>query len=89
MRQIIATKNFDEAVKKLGGYRSIDAAMEPIIESLIHDPYGFPIFESDLVSFRYARVQRIGNDPPLVVIFQIDVNKNVILDHVEEDNFGY
>ncbi|WP_223478812.1 hypothetical protein [Oricola indica] len=85
MRQIIASSGFDEAVIALGGYRAIDLAMEPLIDGLIRDPYGFPSFESDLISFRYVRTKRVGIVPALVFVFSIDGDKNVVLEHVEED----
>ncbi|MDQ0325570.1 hypothetical protein J2R99_001419 [Rhodopseudomonas julia] len=85
MREIIASDAFEEAIQEIGGYRAVDEAMEGIVEGLYRNPYGFPHFESDFVSFRYARTKRTPLAPPLVVIFRIDDNKNVILEHIEED----
>lgn len=87
MREIIEAESFKEGVEKLGGFRAIDEALETIIDALYHDPYGFPYFENDWASFRYARTKPLPLYfvPPLVVIFTIDENRNVILHHVEED----
>ena len=85
MREIIASEDFDRCVADLGGYRAIDLAMEPLIEGLMRNPYGFDHFEHDVVSFRYARTKRIGSVPPLYFIFRIDEDKNVVLEFVAED----
>src|SRR4051794_664187 len=68
------------------GHRAIDLAMEPIIDGLMRNPFGFKYFENNWVKFRYARTKPIGGIVPgLVVVFSIDENKNVILNWVEED----
>lgn len=58
MREIIESPDFQRAVEGLGGYRAIDLALAPLIEGLYLNPYGFPRFENDWVSFRYARTKR-------------------------------
>lgn len=85
MRSIIASEEFTRAVDALGGFRAVDEALDSILEGLSRNPYGFHIFENDHISFRYARTKRTGLVPPLVVIFRIDEDKNVILEHIEED----
>jgi hypothetical protein len=85
MREIIESTSFREAVQKLGGARAIDAAFETLAEALYHNPFGFPLFENDWTQFRYARTKEIDFIPPLVFIFTIDANKNVVLEHVEKD----
>jgi hypothetical protein len=87
MREIIASAYFDECVADLGGYRAIDVAMEPLIEGLMRNPYGFQRFEHDIdaLSFRYARTKRIGAVPPLYFVFRIDQQKNIVLELVAED----
>jgi hypothetical protein len=47
MRSIRYAKHFDEAVKRIGGYEVVDLALEPIIDAISLNPYGFPIIESD------------------------------------------
>ncbi|MER9402707.1 hypothetical protein NKI36_01450 [Mesorhizobium caraganae] len=88
MRSIIASDHFSRTVLDLGGYRAIDEALEPIIEGLRRNPYGFERFENDHISFRYARTKSTGWVPALVVIFSIDENKNVVLEHVEKDTYA-
>jgi hypothetical protein len=85
MREIIEAESFKKAIEKLGGHRAVDEALEPIIEALYRNPYGFPFFQNDWVSFRYARTRALEFTPPLIVIFTIESNRNVILHHVEED----
>jgi hypothetical protein len=85
MREIIESEAFAAAVAALGGYRAIDRALDLIREGLYLNPYGFPKFENDWVSFRYARTRGIDFIPPLVFIFSIDNNGDVILEYVEED----
>jgi hypothetical protein len=84
MRSIIESEHFADCVAQLGGYRAIDLALEPIIESLMRDPYGFEKVENDWVSVRYARTKRIqGFIPALIVAFTIDRDSNVVLEWVE------
>jgi hypothetical protein len=85
MREIIEAESFKEAVRNLGGYRVIDKSLEPIIEALYRNPYGFMFFQNDWASFRYARTRALESMPPLVVIFTIESNGDVVLQHVEED----
>ncbi len=87
-RHIIFDKSFDAAVESLGGYRAIDRAIDTIIDSLDRNPYAFPKFENDFISFRYAMTKPVDDLPSLVVIFSIGEDKNVTLEHVEE-NPGY
>jgi hypothetical protein len=85
MREIIESDEFKAAVQRLGGHRAVDDALEPIIEALYLNPYGFEFFQNDWVSFRYARTKRLEFVPALVVMFTIQANGDVILQHVEED----
>jgi len=85
MREITEADSFKEAVQHLGGHRVIDEALEPIIEALYQNPYGFSFFENDWVSFRYARTKALESTPPLVIMFAIEQNGDVILHYVEED----
>lgn len=85
MREIIESENFKRAVHALGGHRAVDEALQPIIEALYHRPQGFPSFKNKWVSFYYARTKPIRYVPALVVMFTIEQNGDVLLDHVEED----
>lgn len=85
MPQIIESREFRRAVNALGGHRVIDPALEPIIEALYHNPHGFPLHSNEWMNFRYARTKALPTTPALVVIFTIEPNDDVILQHVEED----
>jgi len=83
-RQIIYDARFDRAVDELGGYRSIDRAIDTVMEALYRNPFGFKKFENDYISFRYAITKRVDEIPPLVIIFVIGENGDVTLEHIEE-----
>jgi hypothetical protein len=83
-RQIIYAKQFDADADEWGGYIEIDVALDTVIEALSHDPYAFPKFETDFVSFRYALTKRIRDMPPLAFMFTIDDRGNVTLERIFE-----
>jgi hypothetical protein len=89
LQKLAASSDFAVAVNNLGGPRAIDQALDLIKEGLYLNPYGFPKFENDWVSFRYVRTKGIDFIPPLVFIFSIAKNGDVILDHVEEDQSSF
>ncbi len=84
-RQIVETAEFATAVAALGGHRAVDEALSTIYDGLYRNPYGFEHFETPPFSFRYARIRKMGLTPPLVVIFRIDEDGTVYLEHIEED----
>ncbi len=45
-RQIIEEHSFSDAAMKLGAY-IVDRAMDPIIEALVRNPYGFQKEENE------------------------------------------
>lgn len=83
MREIIYSNDFDLAVDTVGGYSIVDDALEIVIDGLRLNPYGYPLFESDLISFRWIVVEATTTRPPLYFTFQILSNRNVELLHVE------
>lgn len=83
MRQIIFSKDFDKAVEKIGGYRVADDALEVVMDGLRLNPYGFPKFENDWVSFRYVITKAVDIAPSLLFVFRILSDKDVELTHVE------
>jgi hypothetical protein len=87
-RAIIYDKSFDICIEELGGYLLLDPVIDGVIEGLSRNPYAFPKFESDYISFRYAITSKFGDIPPLVIIFRIEKDGSVTLEHVEE-NFEY
>lgn len=86
MREIIWSESFNDCVAALGGAEAIDRALDPLMDALYRNPYGFEKFENDWTSFRCARTKAIGYDvTALVLVFSIDQNKNVVLQWIEED----
>jgi hypothetical protein len=84
VREIIEGEFFAESVKRVGGYRAVDLALETVLEALARNPYGFPLVENDWVRIRYARTTMIeGYIPPLIIAFEIQSNGNVVLQWVE------
>jgi hypothetical protein len=85
MRSIIESEHFAECVAELGGYRAIDLALEPIVEALMRDPYGFDKIENDWCSVRYARTRMIERYiPALIVAFTINDDNNVVLEWIDK-----
>jgi hypothetical protein len=85
-REIIYSHEFTKGVEALGGYRAVDRALESIMDGLEKNPYGFHIYESDSLSFRFAISKPIDDMPSLVVIFTITKNKDVTLEWIEENH---
>ena len=74
------------AVRNLGGHRAIHEALEPIIEALYHNPQGFPFFQNQWVSFRYARTKAQNLYHLLWSSSRLNPMANATLfQHVEED----
>jgi len=88
MRNIIWSEEFSACVERLGGARAIDRALDPVMDALMRNPYGFELIQNDFTSCRFVRTKAIGADAPaLIVAFTIDENKNVVLEWVDEDEF--
>lgn len=87
MREIIHEESFAAAVEALGGAQLIDLALDSVIPGLTSNPFGYKLHEHLFTSFRYAITRPINwpalSMPPLVVIFTIDEDGNVHLQHVE------
>ena len=83
-RAIIFAPSCDAAALVLGGYQRIDPALDAVMQGLMVNPYSFPLVESDFYRARYLRTRPIRDLPSLVWLFSIDVDNNVILQHVEE-----
>lgn len=83
-RQIIFSHAFTADAEEYGGYRQIDLAIETVEEALIGNPFSFPRFESDFVSFRYVMTKPIQELPALAFLFTIDEKGNVTLEKIFE-----
>lgn len=84
-RAIIYDKSFDADVEELGGYLLLDPVIDAVIDGLSRNPYAFPKFENDFISFRYAVTSKYDDIPPLVIVFRIEKNGSVVLEHIEEN----
>ena len=85
-RTIIYDKSFDAGVNLLGGYELLDPIIDAVIDALRGNPYAFPKFENDFISFRYASTVGARGVPPLVIIFRIEKDGSIILETVEEND---
>lgn len=83
-RQIIYGLAFTRGVETLGGYRSLDRAIDTVLDALYRNPFGFNKFENDHISFRYAITEVTADLPSLVIVFSIGENGDVTLEHIEE-----
>lgn len=72
----------DEDAAALGGYRTIDTALDAIMDALLLNPYGFHLLESDWYGTRYAITKAVGDAPKLLWLFVI-VDGDVIIKGVE------
>ena len=86
---IIETDEFKEAVERIGGYRFVDEALATIMDGLQRNPFGFKHIETPLYSFRYAMTRRIGEIPPLVVIFRIERPETIYLEDIYQEDAHY
>ncbi len=84
MRGIKFDPDFDAAVERLGGYRLVDEALEPILDGLYRNPWGFPFIENDWIRVRYAQTIPTQTLPALLVVFRIEANNDVTLLYAEE-----
>lgn len=84
MRSIVFDPEFAAAVERLGGYRLVDEALEPILDGLYRNPWGFSFVENDWVRVRYGRTIATETLPSIIVIFRIESNNDVTLLHAEE-----
>lgn len=83
-RLVIFAASCDIAATALGGYERIDCSLEPMMQGLVVNPYGFPLIESDYYRARYISTIPINDLPALIWVFTIDADNNVTLIHVEE-----
>jgi hypothetical protein len=82
-RRIIYMPEFDDQANALGGIRLIDQALRPVIDVLERNPRAFRIIETSWFRVRYATTRQVGNVPPLLVIFSIDEDDDVLMEWVE------
>jgi hypothetical protein len=83
-RRVIFSHEFDECAKRLGDPRLVDDAVAPIVDALYSDPSAFQVIATDWVRCRYAVTRATAHLPPLIVIFTIEENGDVIIGDIEE-----
>jgi hypothetical protein len=71
-RRVLSSHEFDRQVAELGGYEKLDSVLEPVIDGLYEDPYGYPLIQNDWVPLcRYTHTIPQDDLPSLVVMFTI------------------
>ena len=83
-RRVIFSREFEECTKGLGDPKSVDEAVAPVVDALYRDPFAFRVIATDWVRCRYAITRATMHLPPLIVIFTIEENGDVIIGDVEE-----
>lgn len=79
-RRVYSSHKFDRQVDRLGGYEKLDPLLEPVIDGLYANPYGYPLVQNDwLPACRYAHTLPHGDVSSLVIIFTIDSEGGVEL----------
>ena len=58
--------------------------MEPILDGLYRNPWGFEAIENDWIRVRYAITIPTDTLPALLIIFSIESDNDVTLLHAEE-----
>lgn len=84
MRGIKYDPAFDMAVERLGGYLLVDEALEPILDGLYRNPWGFRCIENDWIRIRYVITKPTEALPALLVTFRIEADNDVTMLHAEE-----
>ena len=82
-RSVFFSSACDAAAARLGGYERIDLALEAAYQALLVNPYGLPLIESDHYRARYVITIQVGDIPPLVWVFTINDQNDVVITHVE------
>ena len=82
-RSIVYSQQCEIDVERFGGWHLLDRVLEPILDGLSRNPYGFPKYESDWCSVRYVPTLPLGSVPPLMWVFTIEP-QTVTFQYVEE-----
>lgn len=85
-RRIYSSHLFDRQVERLGGYEKLDPILEPVIDGLYLNPYGYTLIQNDWIqACRYAHTIPRGDVPGLVIIFTIENDGAVELREIWPD----
>jgi hypothetical protein len=83
---IRSSHEFDRQVEELGGYEKLDQVLDPIVDGLYVDPYGYAVLENDWISLcRYARTIPQNDLPAFIVLFVIEEDGSVELREIWPD----
>lgn len=86
-RRIVSSPECDASVLRLGGWRILDQALEPILDALQRNPYGFTKFECEWASVRYIVTDAIRGAPRLTWYFSIEGQEIILLDVEEFEDY--
>jgi hypothetical protein len=87
-RRVRSSHEFDHQVEALGGYEKLDPVLNPVVDGLYIDPYGYNIIQHDLIPLcRYARTipQDDGSLPAFIILFVIEEDGGVELREIWPD----
>lgn len=88
-RRVRSSHDFDHQVGRLGGYEKLDLVLNPVVDGLYIDPYGYNIIQHDLIPLcRYARTIPQDELPAFIVLFVIEEDGGVELREIWPDE-GY
>lgn len=85
-RRVRSSHEFDCQVEGLGGYEKLDLVLNPVVDGLYSDPYGYTIIQDDWIPLcRYARTIPQGDLPAFIVLFVIEEGGGVELREIWPD----
>jgi hypothetical protein len=85
-RRIRSSREFDRQVEALGGYEKLDLVLDPVVDGLYTDPYGYTVIQDDWMPLcRYARTVPVDDLPAFVVLFVIEEDGGVELQEIWPD----
>ena len=85
-RRVRSSRDFDHQVERLGGYEKLDLVLNPVVDGLYADPYGYIVIQHDLLPLcRYARTIPQDGLPSFIVLFVIEEDGGVELREIWPD----
>jgi hypothetical protein len=85
-RRVYSSAEFDQQIAALGGYENLDFVLNPVIDGLYDDPYGYYLIQEDLIPLRrYAHTIPQDGLPSFVVTFVIQEDGTVELCEIWPD----
>jgi hypothetical protein len=85
-RRVYSDAEFDQQVSALGGYEKLDLVLNPVIDGLYDDPYGYPLIQNDWIPLRrYARTVPQIDLPSFVITFVIQEDGTIELSEIWTD----